>query len=211
MPEELVPDVYDITVFDEGEGNGRYRVFLVDGETPTLFDAGPAGTVDALAEGINAVGITPERLVITHGDGDHIGGLDGVVERFDVETYVPEETDVEANHDPDHRYGDGDTIGAFEAVHVPGHTAGNHALVDEDAGVAVMGDAVFGSDTRGLPAGYFVLPPAYYTEDLVAADENLERLPDYEFDAGLVYHGSSVTEDAREKLAAFVDFRGKPE
>lgn len=74
-----------------------------------------------------------------------------------------------------------------------------------------MGDAVFGSDARGLPAGYFVLPPAYYSADLAAADENLARLLDYEFDAGLMYHGSSVTEDASEKIEAFVDFRGKPE
>lgn len=175
------------------------------------MDAGLADTVDALADGIDEVGVTPERLIITHGDGDHIGGFDAVVERYDLETYVPEQTTVDADHDPDHRYSDGDDIGPFIAVHVPGHTEDNHALIDEDAGFAVMGDAVFGSDARGLPAGYFVLPTAFYSADLVAADEHLERLLDYDFDAGLVYHGSSVTDDAAEKLDAFVDFEGKPE
>lgn len=209
MPTKLRPNVYDITVLDDG--NGRYRVFLVDGDVPTLVDAGLADTGDALAAGVDEVGVTPERLIITHGDGDHIGGLDAVVERYDLETYVPEQTTVDADHDPDHRYSGGSEIEPFTAVHVPGHTEDNHVLIDEDAGLAVMGDAVFGSDARGLPAGYFVLPTAFYSADLVAADEHLERLLEYDFDAGLVYHGSSVTEDAAAKLDAFVDFEGKPE
>lgn len=209
MQTELVTGVHDITVQDAG--NGRYRVFLVDGDVPTLFDAGLPDTTDALADGIDEIGTTPERLVVTHGDPDHIGGLDGVVERYGVETYVPEATTVEADHDPDHRYNDGDMIGEFEAVHVPGHTEGNHALVDEDAGVAVLGDALFGSDARGLPAGYFVLPTAFYSADLAAADESLNALLEYDFDVGLLYHGSSVTEDAAAKLDAFVNFENKPE
>jgi hydroxyacylglutathione hydrolase len=209
MPTQLVPDVYDITVSDEG--NGRYRVFLVDGDIPTLVDAGLADTGDALADGVDEVGITPERLIVTHGDPDHIGGLDAVVEQYDLETYVPEQTTVDTDHDPDHRYGKGDEIDPFTAVHVPGHTDDNHVLIDEDAGLAVMGDAVFGSDARGLPAGYFVLPTAYYSADLVAADEHLDRLLGYDFDTGLVYHGSSVIENAAAKLDAFVDFEGKPE
>lgn len=73
-----------------------------------------------------------------------------------------------------------------------------------------MRTAVFGSDLRGLPPGYFVLPPAAYSEDLVQADESLETLLDYEFEAALLFYGSSVTENAREKLAAFVEFPGKP-
>lgn len=207
MATEILPDVYDITL---KEGNGRYRAFLVDGDTPTLVDCGLAGTVDTLAAAIDEVGVTPERLVVTHGDGDHIGGLDEVVERYGVETFVPEQTDMDAEHDSDRRYGAGDDIGDFEAVHVPGHTDDNHVLVDKGNDFAVMGDAVFGSDSRGLPAGYFVLPTAFYSTDLAAADENLERLLDYDFDAGLVYHGSSVLEDATAKLDAFVNFENKP-
>lgn len=73
-----------------------------------------------------------------------------------------------------------------------------------------MGDAVFGSDLRGLPAGYFVLPPGVYTADLGRADAELETLLEYEFETALVYHGSSVLEGAREKLDRFVDFPGRP-
>lgn len=207
MYTELLPGVYDITVQDEGDA--RYRAFLVDADVPTLVDTGLPDATDALFEGLEGIEIEPERVVITHGDVDHVGGLETVTERYDVTTYVPEMTHVD-DALVDRRYGDGDEIGPFAAVHVPGHTPGLHALIAEDDDYAVLADAVFGSDSRGLPQGYFVLPTAYFSEDLAAADEALERLLEYEFDAGLVFHGSSVLSDAREKLAEFVEFAGKP-
>ncbi|WP_458187926.1 MBL fold metallo-hydrolase [Haladaptatus sp. NG-WS-4] len=208
MTAEIVNDVYDITCLDEPAGK-RYRAFLFTARTPTLFDAGLESTTDALIEGIDSIGVDPERLVITHGDGDHIGGFDHVVEKYGVETWVPKQLAVETKHEPDHRYGDGDTIGRFTAVHLPGHEPENHALIDRDAGIAVLGDALSGADQRGLPSGYFHLPPAVYSQDLNQAEESLKRLLDYEFDVGLVYHGSSVTEDARAKIDRYVNFPGK--
>ena len=207
MPDEIVPDVYDITVRDAGDS--RYRVFLFDGDPPTLVDAGFGDTVDAVVEAVDDLGVAPERLAITHGHGDHAGGFDGLADAFDLETWVPEGTDLDASRDPDHRYADGDAVGRFTAIHTPGHTPHHHSLVDEDAGVAVLGDAAFGANFRGLPAGHFVLPPGFYSADVDAADESLERLLPFEFDAGLLYHGSSVTEDAREKLDRFVNHPGR--
>lgn len=208
MPVERASGVYDITCSEE---NGkRYRVFLFAGDTPTLLDAGPSGTAESVFDRVADIGVEPERLIVTHGDGDHIGGFDAMVDQYGVETWVPRQTDLDADHVPDHRYSDGDQIGRFTAVHVPGHEPDNHALIDEDAGIAVMGDAVSGADQRGLPAGYFHLPPAVYSQNLNEAEKNLDRLLAYEFDIGLVYHGSSVTENAREKLTQYVNFPGKP-
>lgn len=208
MPVERADGVYDITCSEE---NGkRYRVFLFAGDTPTLLDAGPSGTAESVFDRVADIGVEPERLIVTHGDGDHIGGFDAMVDQYGVETWVPRQTDLDADHVPDHRYSDGDQIGRFTAVHVPGHEPDNHALIDEDAGIAVMGDAVSGADQRGLPAGYFHLPPAVYSQNLNEAEKNLDRLLAYEFDIGLVYHGSSVTENAREKLTQYVNFPGKP-
>lgn len=208
MPTELVDDVYDITCREEH--GKRYRVFLFGGGTPTLVDAGLADTAEAVFDGVDDIGVDPERLIITHGDGDHIGGFDAMVDRYGVETWVPEQTDLDTQHDPSHRYGDSDQIGRFTAVHVPGHEPDNHALIDEDAAVAVMGDAVSGADQRGLPAGYFHLPPAVYSQNLNEAEEKLDQLLQYEFDVGLVFHGSSVTENAWDKLDRYVNFPGKP-
>ena len=208
MPVEIVEDVYDITCLDEPEGK-RFRAFLFTAGTPTLFDTGLERTTDALVEGIAEVGVEPERVVITHGDGDHIGGFDHVVDAFDVETWVPEGLDAETEHEPDNRYGDGDRIGRFTAIHLPGHEPENHGLIDEEAGIVVLGDALSGADQRGLPAGYFHLPPAVYSQDLNLAEESLERLLEYDFEVGLVYHGPSVTEDARAKVGRYVEFPGK--
>lgn len=210
MPTEILPDIYDITCRKDPSGS-RYRVFLFDGTTPTLFDTGYADTAPTVFEGIKETGVTPERLIITHADADHAGAFDAVVDRYGLTSWVPQQAELDATASPDHWYGDGDQIGRFTAVHVPGHEPENHVLIDETAGVAVMGDAVSGSDQRGLPKGYFHLPPAVYSKDLNLAEESLERLLDYDFDAALVFHGSSVLDGAAKKLDAYVNFPGKPE
>lgn len=210
MPAEILPDIYDITCREDPDGK-RYRVFLFDGNTPTLFDTGYADTAQTVFAGIEETGVTPERLIITHADADHAGGFDEVVDHYDLTSWVPEQAELDANAAPDHWYGDSEQIGRFTAVHVPGHEPENHVLIDETARVAVMGDAVSGADQRGLPKGYLHLPPAVYSKDLNLAEESLERLLDYDFDTALVFHGSSVLEDAHAKLDAYVNFPGKPE
>ena len=209
MIEEIAPSVYDLTIAEMN--GGRYRVFLFDGETPTLVDAGLTDTTDAVTDRLVDLGVEPERLLITHGDPDHAGGLPGLADRYELTAWVPEGLDIGGGYVPDNRYGDSDMIGRFTAVHTPGHTSEHHALIDEANGIAVLGDAVFGADARGLPEGYFVLPTGYFSTDLNQADESLGRLIDHDFDVGLVYHGESVTSGASEKLEQFVKFKGKPE
>lgn len=210
MPTEIVPDVYDITVRQDPNGR-RYRAYLVDGDVPTLFDAGFAETTDVLFDGIATIGAAPERFVLTHADGDHVGGFDDVVDRYDPETWVPEQSDLDTEHDPDHRYGDGDEIGEWEAIYVPGHADDHHALVDEESGVLIAADAVSGADLRGFPEGFLLPHAAVYAKDLKQAELNLDRLLDYEFDAALVYHGTAVTEGAHRVLDRYVNFPGRPD
>jgi glyoxylase-like metal-dependent hydrolase (beta-lactamase superfamily II) len=206
---EVRAGIYDVTSVRKDDGR-RYRAFLVDGTTPTLFDTGLEAGADTLLAGIDETGVAPERLVITHADHDHTGGLRAVVDEYDPAIWASEQSDLDGV-EPDRRYADGDGIGEFEALHLPGHKPDSYAFVNEDRDVVVSGDVVNGSDQRGLPPGYLVLPPAVYSTDLVGLEENLERLLEYSFDAVLVYHGSSVLEDAKERLDAFVNFPGKPD
>lgn len=208
MIEEIAPSVYDLTVAKMN--GGRYRVFLFDGETPTLVDAGLADTTDAVRDRLTDLGVKPERLLITHGDPDHAGGLPGLADQYNLKTWVPKGLDIDGGYIPDNRYGDGEVIGQFTAVHTPGHTSEHYAFIDENNGIAVLGDAVFGADARGLPKGYFVLPTGYFSANLNQADESLGKLLAYDFNIGLVFHGESVTSDASEKLEQFVKFKGKP-
>ncbi|WP_255149414.1 MBL fold metallo-hydrolase [Halorarius halobius] len=221
MPRELLGGVYDITCAETEVG--RIRAFCFD--DGTLIDTGLPDSTDALLDGIEATGVDVERVAITHADRDHVGGLDAVIDAYDPDVYLPVGADPDVAGDVDHYYGDGDTVGTFEAVHVPGHRGHQHALVDEERvvsdasdeetragsgatrerrGVAVLADALSGADQRGLPAGHFHLPPGKYTDDLNRAEESLERLLEFEFDAGLVYHGSSVLDRADEKLTRYV-------
>ena len=199
-PAEPADGVYDITCVERD--GGRIRAFLVDGEVPTLFDAGLPHTTDALVGGIEAIGVTPDRVVITHADGDHVGGADAVCAAFDADLLLPEGSDPDVAT-PASFYGAGETVAGFEAIHVPGHREHQHAWVNEERGVAVLADAVSGADQRGLPRGYFHLPPAKYTDDLNRAEESLAAFRDYDFEVGLVYHGSSVLEGASETLREY--------
>jgi glyoxylase-like metal-dependent hydrolase (beta-lactamase superfamily II) len=222
----IADTVYDITwqTADEGPDitrGERHRTYFFDlpGDVPTLVDTCFQNRVEYLFEGIEQTGVDPERLVITHRHLDHIGAFDEVVERYDLETWVPEADNVveiddygvDIRTEPDHLFGDGEQIGRFETVHVPGHSPGNSVLVDEAAGFAHCADTVCGSDRRGLPPGYLLHPPqATHTnqpaEAAVEAEVNLEKLLDYDFEVALLNHGTPVFENASEKLDRYVNF-----
>jgi glyoxylase-like metal-dependent hydrolase (beta-lactamase superfamily II) len=223
---DVADTVYDITWQTADEGpeitrGERHRTYLydLDGDVPTLVDTCFQNRVEYLIEGIEQTGVEPERLIITHRHLDHVGAFDEVVEQYDLETWVPKEDNVvelddygiDIQTEPDHLFGDGAGIGRFEAVHVPGHSPGNSVLVDEAAGIAHCADTVCGSDRRGLPPGYLLHPPqATHTnqppEAAVAAEVNLERLLEYEFEVAILNHGTPVFEDASKKLERYVNF-----
>lgn len=207
-----IDGVHDITTRRVPAGR-RYRCYLLDWDVPTLFDAGFADTTDELFAGIEESGLVPERVIVTHEDPDHTGGLSAVVDRYDIETWAPA-ADADAivsnwGVTVDHRFEDGDEIGPWTVVHCAGHTPGASALVDESEALAVTGDVVFGSDVRGLPPGFLVTPPDHYSDDIGAAERNLEKLLAYEIDIALVSHGTAVVKDADEKLERYVQFPGK--
>ena len=197
---EVAEGVYDITCAETIVG--RIRAYLFDDETPTLVDTNREP--EPLLSGIDEVGVEPERVVLTHGHPNCVGSVDAVAERYGVEIWAPHGTDLRADATADHRYGDGERIGRFTTVHVPGHAPDNSVLVHDD-GVAVLGDSVVGADRRGLPAGYFVLPEAVVSDDLNEAEESLKAVCEFDFDVGLVFHGSNVTEDASEVLDGYVN------
>jgi glyoxylase-like metal-dependent hydrolase (beta-lactamase superfamily II) len=201
MPTEILDGVYDITCTEVDGAPGRIRAYLTDGGT--LVDTGLPDSTTALLDGIDATGIDLERVVITHMHPDHTGGIDAVLGSYDADLYLPVGADPEETPPVDHFYSDGDTVGPFEAVHVPGHVGHQHALIATDDDYAILADAVSGADQRGL-AGGFHLPPEKFTQDLGQAERSLEKLRAYEFDAGLVFHGSSVLSEASATLDRYV-------
>lgn len=58
------------------EHGGFAAPHLIMGDVPTLVDAGAPGRGAALEGELAAAGITIKRIILTHGDPDHVGGSD---------------------------------------------------------------------------------------------------------------------------------------
>ncbi|RNJ26240.1 MBL fold metallo-hydrolase [Halosegnis longus] len=201
MATEPIDGVHELLCRGEPDAYDRIRAYLTD--DGTLVDTGLPDTTETLLAEIEETGIVPERVVITHMHGDHSGGIAAVLDSYDADLALPVGADPEETPSVDRFYGDGDAVGPFEAVHVPGHVGHQHALIATDDDYAILADAVSGSDQRGL-AGGFHLPPGKYTQDLGQAEQSLEKLTDYAFDTGLVFHGSNVLSNASAKLDRYV-------
>ncbi|MDR1571770.1 MAG: MBL fold metallo-hydrolase [Clostridiales Family XIII bacterium] len=113
-----------------------------------------------LAEAVKSEGIEPLWLILTHGHGDHIGGVKAYLDEFKGcrlaagEGERPILSDPKANYtgeifgreftlEPDLWLKDGDVIEAgemrLEIIATPGHTPGGISIL--------VGDALFSGDT----------------------------------------------------------------
>lgn len=70
--------------------------------------------------------------------------------------------------------------------------------------MAVLGDAVSGGGQSRFSAGRFHLPPPAYSGDRNRAARSLVKLLDYEFEVGLVFHGSSLREGASANRQEYI-------
>lgn len=171
----------------------------------TAFDENGEELVETLKDRYGTI----DRVIITHGDHGHHGGLGHVMEAFSPELLMPANESKLYEHleeegydfEPDIAYEDGDVLeGNIRVIQVPGHTEATSALLLEDRNILISGDTLDGSDRGGLPAGYLLPPPALFNDDHRAAELNLYNLLEHDFDTLLVFHGSHVFDDPKEKL-----------
>jgi len=121
----------------------------------TLVDTTMGKAADAILAA--AAGTPIRRIALTHGHGDHVGGLDALKDRLggDVEVAMPElDAQIHAGElektsgswpairtKPDRRLTEGDRVGSLEVVAAPGHTPGQVALLDTRDGTLLCADA----------------------------------------------------------------------
>lgn len=181
------------------------KTTLVD----TAFDENGEELVETLKEEYGTI----DRVIITHGDHGHHGGLGHVMNAFSPELVMPADEPKLYEHleeegydfEPDIAYEDGDVLeGNIRVIQVPGHTEATSALLLEDRGILISGDTLDGADRAGLPAGYLLPPPALFNDDHRAAELNLYNLLNHDFDTLLVFHGSHVFENPKQKLDDFL-------
>jgi glyoxylase-like metal-dependent hydrolase (beta-lactamase superfamily II) len=192
-------------------------------ETPKgllLVDVGLPGLTDQVEANLANAGFDwrdVRAVVLTHQDGDHAGGLAGVLEHTDAtvyahercapyvdgrehpikssagERYPPADVDVELVDGVSFRT----TAGPMDVVFTPGHAPGHVSLHLPDAGLLLAGDATV-ADEAGL-AG----PNEQYTPDMSEALDSLDRLAGLDFDRTLCHHGGLV-EEGIDRLAELV-------
>lgn len=136
-------------IWDEGSKRGA----IVD----------PGGDIETIRAAIAEVGMTPEKILLTHGHIDHAGGADDLRRALGVEIEGPHAADrfllenlekqgaaygIPAKPvTPDRWLEDGDAVTVaghtFDILHCPGHSPGSVVFVNRAQKFILMGDVLF--------------------------------------------------------------------
>ncbi|MEA1072726.1 MBL fold metallo-hydrolase [Sphingomonas sp. LY160] len=123
----------------------------------------PGGDIDKLTAAATQVGVTIEKILVTHGHIDHCGSAGILAEQLGVPIEGPQEEDrfwiarldedgaaygvVGKPFEPDRWLEDGDqvTVGklTFDVAHTPGHTPGHVVFHNPASRLALVGDVLF--------------------------------------------------------------------
>jgi len=124
----------------------------------------PGGDLPRIMEAIAQLGVTPEKILLTHGHIDHAGAAADLADALSVPIEGPHEADAfllaglaeqgrrfsiadARNVTPTRWFAEGDsvTIGRlrFDVLHVPGHTPGHLVFVAARERFALVGDTLF--------------------------------------------------------------------
>jgi len=102
----------------------------------------------------SAEGCTLEAIVLTHHHGDHIGGVERLVEKLQLPIWAHEKTAERIGWPVAKRLREGTVIELdgplpmnWRVLHTPGHARGHVTLIDERTKAAVVGDMVAGVGT----------------------------------------------------------------
>ena len=179
--------------------------FIAEGEDLVLIDT---GLNDGSARNITKkLGSLDHKLtdvdvcILTHAHRDHVGGLKALKSRrepFLVAAHDAEADDVEkaTGVEVDLRLVDGQTIGGFTIVYLPGHTLGSIALIG--GGTLIAGDTLNGGGA-GLKG-----PNPMFSKDRDAAEASVRYIASLDFDRVLVGHGSGVESGGKEALVKLI-------
>ncbi len=222
---EIAPNVHQI----EGIPPVSNAYLIVGEDGLLLVDTGIAWAARGVLRYIRRLGFDPsavKAIFITHGDGDHIGGLHAIaretgasVVAHRAEVPLVEGRDVRRPTAPSsadrlmaplvrlvmpskpvavsHPVGDGDSAFGLTVIHAPGHSPGSACYLLPAQKVLFAGDAL----THW--GGHLALPMKAYTTDMAEAVRSIQRLAQHDFEVCCFGHGPAITSDARAAIADF--------
>lgn len=124
----------------------------------------PGGEAERLLHEITTRGLTPERILLTHGHLDHVGAAEELRGRLGIPIEGPQREEKFwldalpqqaqlfgfppiAPFTPDRWLEDGDTVSVgairFKVLHCPGHTPGHVVFFEPESKLAFVGDVLF--------------------------------------------------------------------
>ena len=143
---------------------GLFNAYVVREEDGvTLVDTGPRGGLAGVRAAIARTGLPLRRIVLTHAHGDHVAGVDVLLEdgvtliagrreaRLMAGDLTPASGEARPakarsvaapSATPTRLVADGDRVGSLQVVDTPGHTPGHIALLDTRDGTLIAGDAL---------------------------------------------------------------------
>ncbi len=223
---EIIEGVHRV---DQASANMAHsNVYLViNGNDLLVIDTGTAGNAKKTVEYIQKIGRQPAdvtAIVLTHFHMDHIGSareLKDLCPNAKVAVHE-EDADYISGKKPlpkpknilfravssfikpepvevDVTLKDKDKIGSLTVIHVPGHTPGSIALLDEERKVLFAGDTVrFDGKKVGEAPEHFSLDPKI-------ARESIGKLSQLTFDVMLPGHGEPLRYSASDTVKKFYE------
>jgi len=217
MARELAEHVWELEL-------SPASAYLVEDRELLLFDAGTPGSATDLVAEVSETGndiVDVDRVLVTHYDPDHVGGLAELTPDLDAPVYVrePDASHLTGTEKPGllnvkgfvqrvtrpllsvpdlevRRIVDGEEVASFTAYHTPGHTRGHMAYVSGERGVGVLGDLVREKNGRLRHS------PWYLSHDTDALRESVRTLASRtpEFPVAAVGHGDPIVEGGSDEL-----------
>ena len=225
-PENIAAGVYRV---DAIRFPNAINVLLLESDDGwTLVDTGAEGEAALIRDALAALGSGPEdlkRIFLTHSDGDHIAGLEGLTEwaphaELGATEYealvisgklprVPPRNFIlrrMATRDdlPTPPVGkilrEGDFVSGFRIVSTPGHSLGHASLLRDADGLLFTADA-FGCFPRKIRVG----GRKFLCTDPPMAKRSAQKLLGERFATVVMSHGPVLRSDARSRLQRAVD------
>ena len=206
------------------------NVYLVrEDDELTLIDTGMSGRGEFIVETAKQFGLPITRIVLTHSDPDHIGGLDELrkllpdaeimmtelsaqVLKGDVlidkhgNIITPKQKNQVTSARPDRLLQPGDMVGSLNVVSAPGHKPDQIAFLDTRDNTLICGDAFqtkSGMAVAGVVRWSFPFP-AFATVDKPTALETARHLRELEPSRLAPGHGD-VLESPLEAIDRAID------